>query len=181
MLPHQQFTIVFDWVIWPVGMLLAGWFLYAFYINTWDNLRELQWYAIPAGLYLMGIGFVEWHRGHRVLARWLDYMAMLLMFGSLFWQTLVFGWQFALLLGGEGFAAFWWGSARRLRRFFYAGMAGVILAGLGQLLNALQEVNQWITFGLIGLLLVVWQSSWSAGLKRSRHGNKFWRAGNESE
>ncbi len=138
-----------------VGMLLAGWFLYAFYINTWDNLRELQWYAIPAGLYLMGIGFVEWHRGHRVLARWLDYMAMLLMFGSLFWQTLVFGWQFALLLGGEGFAAFWWGSARRLRRFFYAGMAGVILAGLGQLLNALQEVNQWITFGLIGLLLVV--------------------------
>ena len=54
----------------------------------------------------------------------------------------------------EGFAAFWWGSARRLRRFFYAGMAGVILATLGQLLNALQEVNQWITFGLIGLILV---------------------------
>jgi hypothetical protein len=33
-------------------------------------------------------------------------------------------------------------------------MAGVVLAGLGQLLNALQEVNQWITFGLIGILLV---------------------------
>jgi hypothetical protein len=33
-------------------------------------------------------------------------------------------------------------------------MSGVVLAGLGQLLNALQEVNQWITFGLIGLLLV---------------------------
>ena len=47
------------------------------------------------------------------------------------------------------------GSARRLRRFFYAGMAGVILAALGQLLNALQEVNQWITFGLIGLILVL--------------------------
>jgi hypothetical protein len=138
-----------------LGMLLAGWFLYAFYINAWDNLRQLQWYAIPAGLYLLGIGFVEWTRGNKNMARWLDYAAILLMFGSLFWQTLVFGWQFALLLGAEGFAAFWWGSARRLRRFFYAGMAGVVLAGLGQLLNALQEVNQWITFGLIGLVLVI--------------------------
>ena len=138
-----------------VGMLLAGWFLYAFYINVWDNLRQLQWYAMPAGLYLLGIGLVEWTRGNRNLARWLDYAAMLLLMGSLFWQTLVFGWWFAILLGGEGFAAFWWGSARRLRRFFYAGMSGVVMAALGQLLNALQEVNQWITFGLIGIGLVV--------------------------
>lgn len=138
-----------------VGMLLAGWFLYAFYVNAWENLRQLQWYAVPAGLYLLGVGFAEWERGNRDLARWLDYAAILLLLGSLFWQTLVFGWQFALLLGAEGFAAFWWGSARRLRRFFYAGMVGVVLAGLGQLLNALQEVNQWITFGLIGLLLVI--------------------------
>jgi len=138
-----------------IGMLLAGWFLYAFYINVWDNLRQLQWYAMPAGLYLLGIGFAEWQRGNRNLARWLDYAGMLLLLGSLFWQTLVFGWLFTLMLGGEGFAAFWWGSARRLRRFFYAGMAGVILAALGQLMNALQEVNQWITFGLIGIALVV--------------------------
>jgi hypothetical protein len=137
------------------GMLLAGWFLYAYYINVWDNLSYLQWYAIPAGLYLLGIGFLEWEKGNKNLARWLDYIAMLLLMGSLFWQTLVFGWLYASLLGAEGFAAFWWGSGRRLRRFFYTGMAGVILATLGQLLNALQEVNQWITFGLIGLILVI--------------------------
>ena len=138
-----------------VGMLLTSWFTYAYYINVWDNLRQLQWYALPAGLYLLGIGFVEWQQGNRNLARWLDYAGILLLLGSLFWQTLVYGWWFAILLGGEGFAAFWWGSARRLRRFFYAGMSGVVLAALGQLLNALQEVNQWITFGLIGILLVV--------------------------
>ena len=137
-----------------IGMLLGGWFLYAFYISAWANLRQVQWYALPAGLYLLGIGALEWMRGNKGLARWLDYAAMLLMFGSLFWQTLAFGWWFALSLGGEGFAAFWWGSARRLRRFFYAGMTGVILATLGQLLNALQAVNQWITFGIIGLVLV---------------------------
>jgi hypothetical protein len=137
-----------------VGMLLAAWLVFAFYIQAWEGPRQVQWYALPAGLYLMGIGYLEWRRGNRGLARWLDYAAMLLLLGSLFWQTLAFGWRYALALGAEGFSAFWWGSARRLRRFFYAGVTGVILATLGQLLNALQAINQWITFGIIGLLLV---------------------------
>lgn len=137
------------------ALLLAGWFLYAFYVNTWDGLRLAQWYALPAGLYLLAVGYLEWRNGNRALARRLDQLAILLMLGSLFWQTLEFGWWFALALGAEGFAAFWWGSARRLRRFFYAGMVGVMLAVLGQLLNSLQYVNQWITFGLIGLGLVL--------------------------
>ncbi|MFT3895338.1 MAG: hypothetical protein QM730_27245 [Anaerolineales bacterium] len=138
-----------------VGMLLTSWFVYAFYVNAWDNLRQLQWYAMPAGLYLIAIGFVERSRGNRALARWLDYVAILLMIGSLFWQTLQFGWWFMLLLFAEGAASFVWGSLRKLRRFFYAGMTGIVLGALGQLLNALQEVNQWITFGLIGIGLVL--------------------------
>jgi hypothetical protein len=77
------------------------------------------------------------------------------MLGSLFWQTWVFGWWFFLLLMIEGLLAMWYGSARRLRRFLYTGMVGVVLATLGQLLNALRSVNQWLVFGLIGLLLVV--------------------------
>lgn len=137
-----------------VGLLLAGWFMFAFYINTWDGLRQMQWYALPAGLYLLTIAYLEWRNGQKTLGRWLDYLAMLLMLGSLFWQTLVFGLLFAFLLICEGMVALWWGSARRLRRFFYAGIIGVLLAVLGQLLNALQTVNQWLVFGLIGLLLV---------------------------
>jgi hypothetical protein len=41
------------------AMLLTGWFLYAYYINDWENLRHLQWYAMPDGLYLLTIGFLE--------------------------------------------------------------------------------------------------------------------------
>ena len=135
-----------------MGMLLTSWILQVFYIQKWDNL---QWYAIPAGLYLLGIAYLEWQGGNKVLGRWLDYLAMLLMMGSLFWQTLLFGWGYALLLGGEGLVAVWWGSARRLRRFLYAGMVGVVLATVGQLINSLWSINQWIVFGIIGLLLVV--------------------------
>jgi hypothetical protein len=128
--------------------------LYAFYIRAWDSLARVQWYAIPAGLYLLSIAYLEWDRGNKNLGRWLDYSAMLLMLGSLFWQTMLYGWGYALLLGTEGFLAFWWGSARHLRRFFYAGMVAVILATLGQLINSLRSINQWIVFGIIGLLLV---------------------------
>ncbi len=154
-----------------VGMLLSGWMIYAFYLQQWDHLRQLQWYALPAGLYLLGVAYLEWDHGSRSLARWLDYAAIFLILGSLFWQTLVFGWGFALLMGGVGLFAFWWGSARRLRRFFYAGIVGVILATVGQLLNALQHINQWVTFGIVGLLLVI------VGLvvERKRESLKVWQ------
>jgi len=138
-----------------VAMLIAAWMFHAFYVQQWDGASQVQWYALPAGLYLLGVGFLEAQRGNRGLARWLDYAAMLLMMGSLFWQTLLLGWRYALMLGAEGFGAFWWGSARRLRRFLYAGMMGVILATVAQLINSLRSVNQWIIFGLIGLMVVI--------------------------
>jgi hypothetical protein len=137
-----------------VGMLLASWMLYAFYVQEWSSVARVQWYAVPAGLYLLGISALEWRQGNKALGRWLDYAALLLMMGSLFWQTLLYGWRYALMLGAEGLATLWWGSARRLRRFLYGGMAGVILATLGQLIHSLQSVLQWILVSVIvGLAL----------------------------
>jgi hypothetical protein len=135
-----------------IGMLLAAWMLHVFYVQQWENV---QWYAVPAGLYLLMVAYLEWRRGYKTLGRWLDYAALVLMIGSLFWQTLLFGWEYALLLGAEGLLALWWGSARRLRRFLYAGMTAVVLATVGQLINSLSSINQWIVFGIIGLLLVI--------------------------
>ena len=137
-----------------IGMFLAGWVIFAFYAQAWDGLRHTQWYALPAGVYLLGVSALEWRTGNKRLARGLDYAAIFLLLGSLFWQTLLLGWKFALMLGAEGLLIFFMGSARRLRRFFYAGILAVVLATVGQLINALQAINQWITFGVVGLLLV---------------------------
>jgi hypothetical protein len=136
------------------GMFLSSWMLYIYYVQELEGVDRLHWYSLPAGLYLLGVAYNEWKHGSRPLARWLDYAAITLVLGSLFWQTLAFGWRFAFLMGGVSLLVLWWGSARRLRRFFYAGIVGVILATLGQLLNALQHINQWITFGIVGILLV---------------------------
>jgi hypothetical protein len=151
-----------------IGMLLTSWLLQAFYIQQWDNL---QWYVIPMGLYLLGIAYLEWQRGNKVLGRWLDYLAIVLMLGSLFWQTLLFGWGYALILGSEGFLAIGWGTARRLRRFLYAGIVGVVLASVGQLINSFWSVNQWIVFGIVGLLLVIV----AIGIERKLEDLRAWR------
>jgi hypothetical protein len=155
-----------------VALLLGAWYLYAFFINIWDNLRLIQWYALPVGLYLLGVGFIEWNRGNKLLARWLDYATMLLMMGSLFWQTWEFGWWFALTLMAEGLVfMFVMGAGRRLRRFFYAGLTGAMLAVLGQLLNSLQPDTQWLVFGLIGLLVI----GSSVLIERNMEAIKTWR------
>jgi hypothetical protein len=138
-----------------VAMLLAAWMLHAFYVQEWDGAANVQWYALPAGVYLLGIAYLEWQRGNKNFSRWIDYAAVVLMVGSLFWQTLLYGWSYALTLYAEGFAMIWWGSARRLRRFLYAGMMGVVLATLGWLLNSLQSINQWLVFGALGLVVVL--------------------------
>lgn len=135
-----------------VGMLLAAWSLE--WLLVWGQ-REVQWYALPAGAYLLVVGFLEWNYGTRSLARWIDRAGLLLLLGSSFWQSLgENGGPYALLMGVEGLLILWWGSARRMRRFLYAGVAGVTIDIAGQLIEPLLSANRWIVFGVSGALLV---------------------------
>jgi hypothetical protein len=138
-----------------LALLLVAWSLELLLVWGW---REVQWYAIPAGLYLLGIGYLEWTQGGRAarnLARWVDRTALLLLLGSAFWQSLgPQGWRYALLMGLESLLILWWGSARRLRRFLYAGVIGMTVDVAGQLVEPLLSANRWIVFGVAGVMLV---------------------------
>jgi len=118
--------------------------------------REVQWYAVPAGVYLLGVGYLEWHEGRYTLARRIDQTAMALLFGSAFWQSLDHGgWRHALLMGAEGLVVAWWGSARRQRRFLYGGVSAVVIAVVGQLIEPLLSANAWLVLGGVGLSVVL--------------------------
>lgn len=134
-----------------VFLLLGAWSQWVLLIQ---DLRELQLYAIPAGVYLLGVGWVEWRIGSRNLARWIDRAALLLLFGSTFWQSFgVWGGFYALLMIIEGLLVVWWGSFRRLRRFLYLGVAAVIVAVAGQIIEPLLALNTFILLLLGGLLV----------------------------
>ena len=137
-----------------VALLLCAWGLEWFLV--WD-LREVQWYAIPAGLYLLGVGYLEWRQEHKTLAHWIDRAALLLLLGSSFYQSLAepYGWPYALLMGAESLLLVWWGSARRQRRFLYFGVVGVVTDVGGQLIEPLLSVNAWLVFGGVGMFVIL--------------------------
>lgn len=137
-----------------VALLLCAWSLEWFLV--WD-LREIQWYAIPAGLYLLSIGYLEWRQDRKTMALWIDRAALLLLLGSAFYQSLAktYGWPYALLMGSESLFILWWGSARRQRRFLYFGVGGVVTDVGGQLIEPLLSVNAWLVFGGVGLFILV--------------------------
>jgi hypothetical protein len=135
-----------------VTLLLVAWG--AEWLLVWGQ-REVQGYAIPAGVYLLGVGYLEWNEGSRTLARWIDRAAVVLLLGSSFWQSLGdYGGRYALLMGLEATLIGWWGSARRVRRFLYAGVAGMMLDIGGQLIEPLLSANRWIVFGVAGALFI---------------------------
>jgi hypothetical protein len=157
-----------------VALLLCAWSLEWFLV--WD-LREVQWYAIPAGLYLLGVGYLEWRQGRKGLARWIDHAALLLLLGSSFYQSLAeeYGWPYALLMGAESLFLIWWGSARRQRRFLYFGVVGVVTDVGGQLIEPLLSVNRWIVFGGVGLFVIAVAILVERSLEAVKRVSQEWR------
>ncbi|MCL4265730.1 MAG: hypothetical protein KJ069_21130 [Anaerolineae bacterium] len=134
-----------------VLLLLGAWSGWLYFLS---GRQELQLYAIPAGFYLLGVGWAEWNWGSRGLARWIDRAALLLLFGSAFWQSFgPYGGVYALVMIGEGLLVAWFGSMRRLRRLLYGGMGGVMTAVAGQLVEPLLAANTYVLL-LLGAFLV---------------------------
>lgn len=140
---------------WAVALLLAAW---ALWWRFFLDMPGVQWYAVLAGLYLLGVGWMEWRQGRKSLARWIDGAGMLVWLGTAWWQSLpgvmVNGWPYALLMGTESLLLVWCGSARRQKRFLYIGAVALVLNVVTQSIEPLLSVNRWIVFGIVGALLV---------------------------
>jgi len=79
---------------------------------------------------------------------------VLVLYGSALSQSFGFhGERYALLMMGEGLLLVWLGSLRRLRRLLYLGVAGVVTAVTGQLIEPLLALNTFVLL-LLGAALV---------------------------
>jgi len=153
--------------------LLSSWSLWLLLIA---QQNELQFYAIPAAVYLLGIGWLEWQADHRQLARWIDRAALLLLFGSVFWQSFgENGAWYAVLMIVEGLLVAWMGSWRRLRRLLYVGVTAVVIAVAGQLIEPLLALNTFVLL-LLGALLVALGIGLERRLESVRALSKEWRS-----
>lgn len=136
------------------GMLQAAWGLL---LISWD-VKQPQWYAIPIGLYLVGVGTLErrLRPGHFAVSLECFGLAVLLL--TSFIQSLngAAGFPYFLLLLIEGLLVVGWGAWQQLRIPFFVGLGGSVLNVIAQVvvLVTVHEVNRWFIILGVGLLLV---------------------------
>jgi hypothetical protein len=137
-----------------MAMLQVAWAL----LLIVRNVAEPQWYAIPAGLYFSGVGFLERHRGRKWFALIVESFGLAVLLLTSFIQSLNGAqgfWYFVLLLV-ESLLVIWWGAARRLKIPFFAGLAASALNVAAQVIVLINvyDVNRWILIFGVGILLV---------------------------
>jgi len=162
-----------DWGYGALFLLLSSWSVWLLLIQA---QRELQLYVLPASLYLLGLGWLEWEYGNRRLAVWVDRLGLFLLFGSVLWQSFgEHGSRYALLMIIEGLLVGWLGSLRRLRRLLYAGVVAVITAVISQLIDPLFELDTLVLL-LLGASLLALAIALERRLEEVRTLSKEWRA-----
>ncbi len=142
-----------EWMAYlGVAMLEAAWGLF---LLKQLRVQEIQWYAIPAAFYMLGVGSSERSQGRRALARLIDIAGLFLLFGSSFWQSLgPQGFPYAVLLAIEGLLVAWAGAAVHLRLHFLAGLGMVLVNVVVQAIDPLRALDKTVLFLGLGVLLV---------------------------
>ena len=135
-----------------VALLLASWTMQMIDLE----IPHVQAYAIPAGLYLMGIAFFERRRSSTRLSVLIEGAAVLLLVGSSFWQSVAEdpGWPYAILLAAESLLLILWGAANRTRLALAAGIAAFTLNLAYQAAGLLANLQGQLIGLIVGLLIV---------------------------
>ena len=139
-----------------VALLLAAWAV----LLLSNDVAQPQWYAIPAGLYLTGVGFLERRVGRKPLALIIEALGLAVLLVATFSQSLdggAAGLPYFILLIVEAMGAMTWGALRRLKSPFFIGLAANVinvLAQLALLFAGPSTLIRWLIIGGTGLFIV---------------------------
>ena len=140
--------------------LLISWYIQA--VNL--NFSEVHFYAIPAGIYLLGIAYFEYKRASEIkfLALAANALAILILPVSAFIQSLVVSPEllYASLCAVEAIILIGWGLYSRSKIIFAGGLVTLVINLLWHLATTLSDINVAFTaigFGLlfIGIAVVI--------------------------
>lgn len=138
------------------------------------GVAELQWYVLPAGLYLLALAAgLRRFQGRRRASQVVETAAAMLILGVSFAQAIrpEGGLPYSLLLFGESLAVAAYGALGRLRVPFLGGVAFFVAGVTWMTLDSVRLVNQWVLLGAVGLLMV------AAYVVLERHQERLLRAG----
>jgi hypothetical protein len=123
-----------------------------------NDVAQPQLYAIPGGLYFMGIAYLELRRERKKYAIGIEILGLGVLLLTSFLQSLngADGLPYFVLLLVEALVVLWWGTLQKRRIPFFAGIGASALNILAQLivLISVYDINRWfVAFGA-GLLIM---------------------------
>ena len=123
------------------------------------DVGQPQWYAVPAGLYFTGVGYLERRRKRALFATIVESFGLAVLLVTSFIQSLdgARGFPYFVLLLGEGLIVIGWGATQRLKMPFFIGLAASALNVVAQVvvLVYVHEVKRWYIILGVGLLLIM--------------------------
>jgi hypothetical protein len=136
-----------------MALLQLAWVLLLF-IN---DVKQPQLYAIPAGLYFMGLAYLEWQRNKSRYSVGLEALGLgVLLVTSLAQSLNAQGLPYFVLLMAEGLLVVFWGLYQKRKIPFFTGIGASTLNVVAQVivLVSVHDINRWfVAFG-VGLLIM---------------------------
>jgi hypothetical protein len=125
-----------------------------------QDISQPQLFAIPAGLYLIGVGVFERRVGRRGFAQLLENLGLsvLLLTSLIQSMSLENGFWYFLLLLAEGLAVIAWAVQQRRKGPFLIGIGASAANAFGQVVVVFlggSTLIRWVIFGAVGLSLLM--------------------------
>jgi len=130
-----------------MALLEIAWAM-ALYMN---DVSQPQWYAIPGGLYFMGLAYLEWRRNKSKYAIGIELLGLGILLITSFTQSLngAQGFTYFVLLMLESLLIIWWGTIQKRKIPFFVGIGFSALNIVAQVIVLVNVYN--ISIWLVGL------------------------------
>ncbi len=130
-----------------MALLEIAWVM-ALYMS---DVSQPQWYAIPGGLYFMGLAYLEWQRNKSKYAIGIELLGLGILLITSFTQSLngTNGFPYFVLLMVESLLIIWWGTLQKRKIPFFAGIVFSALNIIAQVIVLVNVYN--ISIWLVGL------------------------------
>jgi hypothetical protein len=143
-----------------------------------NDISQPQFYAIPAGLYFMGMGYLELKRNRKRYGVAVDILGLSVLMVTSFAQSLngAQGFPYFVLLLFEGLLVVWWGALQKRKIPFFAGIAASALNILAQVivLISVYDINRWLVAFGVGLFIMGIAIYIERGRERLRTYSREW-------
>jgi hypothetical protein len=125
-----------------------------------NDIRQPQFYALPGGLYFLGIAYLEMQLGRRKYAIAIEMLGLGVLLVTSFAQSLEgeTGLAYFILLMIESLLVIWWGVLQKRKIPFFTGIAAMAINIAAQVIiliavHDIHRINRWLVAFGAGLLI----------------------------